>query len=162
MNQQVKKEMLKGMAPAAVPVCRTLINNHFENKRIKKRQQFEVAKAKHTSQSLQSMSDGEAAQAEPVDFDAEVDHDPSDDPLADAMELAEDLDRRLSEASEQEDCGFCRDVLEGLRDEPPEVQQRGLSELRELRRVMYSDPTPEEVDRAMDSMEVIPRIIVDG
>lgn len=168
MDEQLKKELLKGVAPATVPLCRAFINNHYENKRIEQRQQFEIEKAEYTNRSLQAAAGGgeemeRAEQPAPPSFDHEVEEvEPAGDPLGEAIDLAEDLERTLGEASEHEECAFCQDVLEGLQDEPLEVQQQGLRELRRLRKVMYSDPSRDEIDRTMDELEVVPRLIIEG
>lgn len=179
MDDALKREIAKSMAPAAVPLLRVAVTNYYDNKRFEKRQEYQVKMAERQSQALSEATSGggtaaaqTATPAEPAtDPDvgpaaepaAEPAADPPEDgldPLDEAVSHAEGLDSSIEQARQHEECGFCQDVLDQLRHEDPQTQRQGLRELKELREVTYGDYSPEEIERTMDGMDVVPLMVV--
>lgn len=172
MDGKLKMEIAKGMAPAAVPIIQAGITSYFENQRFEKRKEYEMQMAEHKSEALATAVGGpvEGGETAAVGPQASVGGEtapaaagepaPGEDPLGEAAEMAGDLDQRIAQAREHEDCGFCRDVLDELRHEDLGAQQQGLRELRELRGVMNRDTSRQEIEQTMDSFEVVPRLVV--
>jgi hypothetical protein len=189
MDDTLKKQILTSMAPAVVPVTRFAIRNHFEEQRIQRQEQHEIRLAEKQTDAMSdalgeeisipeatpdherqgegtgagsgwdeghSEHDGAAAPAD----DGDDAHAESPQPLEDAIRLADDLDTTLSVTAETEDCSFCQDVVEELRNEPVEVQREGLRELREVKRLMDEEVTTSEIKESMDDMDTVPRMLL--
>lgn len=178
MDEELKKEVLAQAAPAAVPILRFAIRNHFEEKRIDKRQQHEVRMAKEQGQALAQATGGKVPEPEVDEDVGDVGDDYSprreherderngvvaeENPLDEAVGLAENLDSALGRAQEHEQCEFCQDVLRELEHRPLPEQKQGLRELRELQDVMYSDASAEEIEDTMENLQLVPKMIVGG
>jgi hypothetical protein len=52
MDDDLKRDVLTSVAPAAVPILRFGIRNHFEEKRLEKREKHEVRMAKHQAEAF--------------------------------------------------------------------------------------------------------------
>lgn len=169
MEDEVKKAILKAAAPITVPIARVAISNHYENKRLAQREDFEVRMAQHKTQTIKAAAGDEEAPRvspfspdapEPVPASEPVEE--SEDPLAAAIQTADELDQSLDQASQTEECGFCQTVLEDLKDEPLDVQRQGLRELREVQALMGTNATREEIDAVMDQAEIVPRLFAEA
>ena len=148
VRDEVKKELLKAAVPAMVPLARVGINQHYEAKRLKQREEYEVQKARRKAQTI------EKAVADDPEQVAEDQPSPFDRPAAESIE---EMEASIMDA----DCDWCKEIAEDLREHPEATRKEGLRELKELQGVMYSDPTREEIDQTMERLDVVPKIAVE-
>ena len=154
-----KMVLAKNLAPACIPVGKTIMKSRVERKRMEEMREHEMELVEVRAR---KMDDPDAPVGD-VSFSEDGEAEVEDrDPLIEAAELAEDLDARLEEALEIEECGFCREVLLELRTRPLDVQKRGIRELQMLHEAMYTDGSRQAVDSVMDDMEVVPQIIAES
>jgi len=151
LSETAKKELLKASAQTLVPLCQVGIEQYYQSKQLKRRQEHEVKLAQHKSQAIETAVVGEdgGGQSEPSPFERGGEYDDTD---------IESMEGTIMDAK----CDWCKQIARDLREHPEPTRRRGLRELRELQAVMYDDPTKAEIDEKMDQLEIVPEIAIEG
>lgn len=146
---EAKKELLKASAQTLVPLAQVGIEQYYQTKQLKRRQDHEVKLAQHKSQAMQQAAGGETeTQPQPSPFEAGGEYDDTD---------IESMEQAVMDT----ECEWCRGIAQDLREHPEPTRRQGLRELRELQAVMYDNPTKEKIDAKMEQLEVVPEIAVE-
>lgn len=139
-------ELVGAVAPALVPVAKTVTQNRMQRKRMETRKEhdLEIVEAKQESQHTGTST--------PPMPDPSPDRGHADD---DAWENS--LDRLKS----GEECDMCRTLIEGMRDLPPEDRATALTEFGRFKQAVDDTDDVAEVREVVGSLPLLKRIMED-
>lgn len=72
---------------------------------------------------------------------------------------APDFDRVIDRLEQRDQCSLCRNLLAAIRDEPPDVQARALTEYGRLKGAMESGATQADLETIIEDSEMLQRLV---
>lgn len=143
-------QQLGQVAPAFVPVARTVTEYLMSRRQMEQHKQME-------KELIETRS--EAGMTAP---DSESDSDGSGDQMAEliaATAVESDgqtgNDAAINRLKDQTECGVCQELLEGVRDLPADEQGVALSEYGRFKGRVEDDAPMDEIQAALDDSEVL-------
>lgn len=141
--------MIAEAMPAVVPIGRAFIQYYMEERQIDKRTQAqqEIIEAQQEAQQTRARQPAGGAQMQQQTQQQPQQRQPQQETGA--------MDDRIEELVSDESCSTCAAALRGIKGEPRGVQETGIDEYHELKRVAESADSPQEVSEFLDGTEVI-------
>lgn len=146
---QRRANLLAEAMPAIVPVGRAFIQYYMEERQIDKRTeaQQEIIEARQEAQQHRQPEPREPQPASPSPA--------TDTGRGDTGPEMGPLDEKIDSLVASETCSTCSAALRGIKGEPRDVQERGIDEYHELKRVAKRSDGPGEVSDYLESTDVI-------
>lgn len=73
-----------------------------------------------------------------------------------------DFDRVIDRLEQRDQCSLCRNLLDAIRDEPPDVQAEALAEYGRLKGAMESGATQADLENIIEDSETLQRLVRSG
>lgn len=142
MDDQVKKELIaRGVPALGVPLLRMVVDNHYEMKRIDRKEEMAVKVAQQRSEGLQSTFGRSAAPTQ-------------------TRSTSGDVYQDIHDLREEVSCSFCSSILSNLMEAPPEEAEEGYYEMAQYVDAMEQTEgglSEDEIGGIVESWETIPQ-----